>query len=530
MDETQKRRISAKEFLERNKRVGLGVLVVFFVLLVAYFSIIFLYKTNSDTAPESAPGILSTSTNTTFENLLPIFGKTEQSPAELDEDFLNNFGNPNSKLERVDGEDSTKVIKIEERPVAGYVVFDKPISIKNYIKNKPKICSEKVEPVLKRDEQSTTVLTFQNLLKSIEGFEETPTTGILDQETREKIYTFQKRYAEILYAKKTDKTPTRLIDTQTTHFLNLLCGNEKEKPDDFVQVPTLRYVVKETREIFDYNTDSKEKTQLEAKIAPGTQEALFSKSGNLAVFRKDLGGSVDSILYNIRNKSITHLENNITTIDFNDKESIYYGIPGYSGITIKGYDPLRNTAYKIASLPLNEWNLKAVGTKELFISNKPTAYAESIVMVLNTETRKLKQLAGPLSGLSLEKTNVPDFILLSVGGVGTSKTLLLNSKNRNLGDFGINTFAEKCAQNIFADGVFCAVPKQLPENFTYPDDWYKGKVRTEDMIVYKSLKGTTTKIVSALENRPFSVLQLNVTKNGIFFIDENSLNLYSLEI
>jgi hypothetical protein len=119
---------------------------------------------------------------------------------------------------------------------------------------------------------------------------------------------------------------------------------------------------------------------------------------------------------------------------------------------------------------------------------------------------------------------------MSIGGSGKIKTLLINNKTRNIGEFGISTFAEKCAQTVFADGVFCAVPKQLDNTFAYPDDWYKGKVFTEDVIMFKTIAGTSTKVISYLENKPLSVINLNVNKNGIFFMDENTLSLYSLEI
>jgi hypothetical protein len=444
---------------------------------------------------------------------------------------LSNF--KNSNLKDIDGSeagDNSKVIQIEKNPILGYTVFDKPITIKNYIKNKPKICDKKLEVVMKKDDKNPAVLSLQNTLKSIDDYTDTPITGVLDQETRDKLYIFQKRYADILYQKKQDKTPSRVIDVQTVHFLNLLCGFDKENKDDYVQVPTLRYALKETREIFDYNTDTKDKVRIDAKLATGTEDVVFSNDGQYAVYRRDLNGTIDSTFYNVRTKGVTHLENNITTMDFNSKNILYYGIPGYEGMTIKKYDPLANKSGKVATIPLNEWHLDVISDTEIGINSKPSAFADGIYMVLDVSTGKLKQLAGPLTGLSVQKTNLPDFSIMSIGGSGKIKTLLINNKTRNIGEFGISTFAEKCAQTVFADGVFCAVPKQLDNTFAYPDDWYKGKVFTEDVIMFKTIAGTSTKVISYLENKPLSVINLNVNKNGIFFMDENTLSLYSLEI
>jgi hypothetical protein len=534
MDETQKRKVSAKEFIEKNKRLGYGVVGIFVSLFIIYFAFVYFYTgTESESSNnQNQSAQTGTSEESFFGSLLPTFNFTEQTDPELENDFLNNFSNPNNI--RVEGQDiaddSSKIIKIEPRPVLGYTVFDKSVSIKNYIKNKPKICAAKIEPILTKEEKSTGVLNFQNTLRNITDYEDTPDTGILDEKTREKLFIFQTRYAEILYKNKSSKTPTRLVDKETAHFLNLLCNFDIENKDDYVQVPTLRYIVKESREIFDYNTDSKEKTAVGAKVATGTEDMTISKNGDYAVFRKEINGTIDSVFYNIRTKSVTHLENNITTLDFNDKNILIYGVPGSSGITIKSYNNVGNMVKKIATLPLNEWEIKSTLSDEIAIYSKPSAFADGIYMTLNTSTQKLRQLAGPLLGLSAQKTNVADFSILSVGGQGTTKTLLLNHKTRNVGDFGIRTFAEKCSQTIFADGVFCAVPKNLPEGLIYPDDWYKGKFYPEDILVYKSLSGTSTKTISYLENRPLSIVNLNVNKNGIFFIDENTFSLYSLEI
>jgi len=534
MDETQKRKISAKEFIEKNKTLGYGVIGIFVILFIIYFAFVYFYTSPTDqTLGENTQNQQTgLGEESFFGSLLPTFSFTEQTDPELENNFLSNFNNPNNPS--IGGgnssEDNSKIIKVEARPILGFTVFDKPISIKNYIKNRPRICTAKIEPVLTKEEKSTSVVSFQNTLRNMTDYEDTPDTGILDEKTREKLFVFQTRYAEILYKNKSNKTPTRLIDKETAHFLNLLCNFDIENKDDYVQVPTLRYVLKETREIYDYNTDSKEKTAVGAKVATGTEDMTISNNGDYAVFRKELNGTIDTIFYNIRTKSITHMENNISTLDFNDKNILYYGVPGSNGITIKSYNSVGNSVKKIASLPLNEWEIKSLSNEEIAIYSKPSAYADGIYMTLNTSTQKLRQLAGPLLGLSAQKTSVPGFSILSTGGRGTTKTLLLNNKTRNVGDFGISTFAEKCSQTIFADGIFCAVPKNLPEGLIYPDDWYKGKFFPEDYLVYKSLSGTTTKTISYLENRSISVLNLNVNKNGIFFIDENTFALYSLEL
>lgn len=529
MDETQRRKISAKEFIEKNKKVGLLVLGVFSLLFIVYFIFIYIYAKKTANPATTTD---NTSSNLLDQLLLPVFSEKDQNTGDNNDSFLNNLGNGGKILQNLGGgenNDNSKVVRVEDKPILSYVIFDKPVSIKNYIKNKPRICDQKIEPVLKKEDKSPAVLVLQNTLRSMDDYADTPQTGILDQATRDKLYVFQTRYEDVLYKNKTNNGPTRLVDKETAHLINLLCNFDTEKPDDYIQIPTVRYVLAENREIYDYSTDNKQKVQIDAKTATGTQDALFSKNGDFVVFRKDLNGVIDSIFYNIRTKSVTHLESNITTLDFNNN-LLVYGIPGEYGMTIKSYDYTTNISKKIADIPMNEWNLNVISQNEIGLSNKPSAYAESIYMILDVRTKKLRQVAGPFLGLAVQKTDSPDLTILSTGGLGKINTLLLNNKTRVVGDFGIKTFAEKCSSAIYADGVFCAVPTDLSENYIYPDDWYKGRFHTKDVIVYKALAGTTTKVISYLENRPLSLINLTVNKNGIFFIDENTFSLYSIEL
>jgi hypothetical protein len=534
MDETQRRKISAKEFLEKNSKLGLGIIGLFLFLLAIYVSFIFFYSAE----PDNTNGITASTTESlTTEFLFPIFSEPDTSTStEVDNSFLGNFGIGNQLIQNLDESDggqkndTSKIVQVENKPVLGYTTFLKNVSIKNFIKNKPKICDQKIEVVLEKEKQSPSVLALQNTLHGMEGYTDIPLTGILDQGTRDKLYVFQKRFGDIIYKKKSDTTPTRVIDKETAHFLNLLCDNDKENADDYVQIPTVRYVLKETRQIFDYDTNTKGKAEIEAKTATGTEDVTFSKDGNLVVFRRDLNGVIDSTFYNIKTRSITHLEPGITSLDFNENGLLVYGIQGVYGMSIKSFDYLTNSAKRVADIPLDEWNIFSISENEIGLYNKPTAFADGIFMILNTDTKKITHVAGPFLGLGVQKTDTKDLTILSNGSLGQTNTLLLNNRTRVLGELGLKTFAEKCSQTVFADGIFCAVPTNLSPNLIYPDDWYKQKFTSQDVIVYKSLMGTTTKIVSYLDNRPLSVVNLTVNKSGIFFVDENTLNLYSIEL
>jgi hypothetical protein len=561
MDETQKRKINAKEFLMEHKKVGFIVGIIFLSLFVIYIALVVFYSSLNDMSAESQfqnTGVIAPEQESFVDRLFPEF--REDSKEVLDENGLPVFGtstNPfvnviNGIAENIGiggavGEDAgVDAIEIEKDPVAGYVVFDKPTSIKKYIKNKPSLCLEKISVVNKKDEKSKAVENFQNTLKSIEGFGELEVTGVLDEKTREQIYIFQKRYSEILYKEKTNKEPTRLIDKETTHFINLLCSFDKEEKNDFINIPTLRYAKKSTREITDYNTQTKEKIPLNNRLATGTEEAVFSSDGKYVIFRSEgnsnlsgtgLGsrakkGEIVTEFINLENQNRQTLEKNITTLDFNKQGQVVYGVPENVSMSIKIYDPARQEVRRVATIPMREWNLFWLGdgtSGEIGIYNKPSAFADGILMTLNINTKKIERKTTPQAGFAAVKTNFTDFSIGSIGRDGDIRTVLINNKTKIIGDLGLRTFAEKCANTVVFDGVFCAVPKNISGSVVYPDDWYKQKYFSEDVLVYKTVAGTTTKIISTFDNRPFSVIKLQVHQNGIFFIEERSLSLYSVE-
>ena len=535
MDETQKRKLGAKEYIQDHRKfitLSITVFVLFFIIL---FIMLYLYSFFSGGINSGAnSGTTDTSTSTSITNLLPTFTETNvagnDSGNSLISDFtFNKIGSLLGVTNSLKSDDDTsKLFIIEDRPVSGFTTIDKKISIKNYIKDRPRVCDQKLSVFLQKDTKGKEVTNFQVMMHSLRGFEDTPQTDVLDEETRNKLYLFQKKYAEILYKNKADKEPTRLIDNETVHFLNLLCGFEAENKDDFLTYPNIRYVVKETGEVFDYNTDAKTLTKVQTPdTATSTEEVLFSKNSDFIVLRKQFKGNIETSLMNLKLNKTDRLENNILTADI-ATEKMIYGIQNGDSLKIKEISLKDEKTRDVASIPLTEWNLKYLDDSSILISLKPTAYAQSISMILDLKTASLKQIIKPTLGLSVQPTEIKDFVVYSDGGKGSMETFLVNTKTKTLGALTIPTIAEKCAKGIFMNGLFCATPKNLDSNYIYPDDYYKNKINTEDILLYKSLSGTTTKIVSYLENKPIDVLDLTVKDSGIFFRDKKTLKLYRL--
>ncbi len=533
MDETQKTKGNAKDYIKDHKRF-IGLSLVVFILFFLVLILIFLTYVYFPRSVNGNINIVDTSTSTSAGSLLPIFKETDLLNKESSTSLLTDFSirklgtilGAEDSLKSAD--DASKVYLIEDNPVSGFTTVEKKISIKNYIKDKPKVCGEKLTVYLQKDTKGKEVTNFQVLFRTISGFEDTPQTDILDEETRNRLYIFQKKYTEILYKNKTDKEPTKLIDKETVHFLNMLCDLEVENNDDFYTYSAVRYVVKETGKIFDYDTESKKIIPLSTPpTATSTEEVLFSKNADYIVLRKQLKGDIQTYLMNLKLNRTDRLEDNILTVDVG-AEKMVYGVQNGNYLQIKELTFKDEKIKNVTNVPLVDWNLKYLDDSTLILALKGTVYGESIAITLDIKSGFQKQLIKPTVGLAIQPTDISDLLIYSDGGKGSLQTYLVNTKTKTFGPITIPTLAEKCAQGIFLNGIFCAVPKDLNQNYLFPDDYYKNKINTEDILVYRKLTSTSTKIVSYFENKPFDVIDLNIKNSGIFFRDKKTLKLYKL--
>ncbi len=533
MDETQKRKTGAKEYIIDHRKFLILSLVVFFLFFVSLFLILFIYSYFYSSSNTSHVAV-DQSTTTSTTKLLPTFTETNTDTSNNNNSLLSNFtfnkvsallGLENSLKE---SDDNSKLFIIEDRPVSGFAMVDKQISIKNYIKDKPKVCDQKLSVFLQKDEKGKEVTNFQVMMHNLKDFEDTPQTDILDEATRNKLTILQKKYANILYKNKSSKDTTGLIDKETVHFLNLLCNFEQETKGDFLSYQNIRYLVKETGEIFDYDPDSKKVTKLVIPdSATNTEEILFSNNSDYMILRKQFRGEVETYFMNLKLNRTDKLENNILTLDLSSEKMIY-GTQNGDRLKIVEMD-LRDRKIKaVANIPLVDWNIKYLNNSTLLISLKGTAFAESLSMTLDLKTNSLKQLIKPTLGLSVQPTEINNLVIYSDGGKGNMQTYLVDTKTRTVGALAIPTLAEKCAKGIFLEGIFCATPKNLNDNYIYPDDYYKNKINTEDILLYKNLNGSTAKVVSYFENKPIDVLDMVVNDSGVFFRDKKTLKLYRL--
>ena len=179
-----------------------------------------------------------------------------------------------------------------------------------------------------------------------------------------------------------------------------------------------------------------------------------------------------------------------------------------------------------------EWPLGS----DIFLREKPSGLAESSLYSLNTLSKSFNKVIADVYGFSVKWSPKGDKILYSE----------TNSKGGNIGIFiadrngankksaEISTLAEKCVWSQDLRYVFCAVPKNIKDAKTLPDDFYKGTFISDDEF-YKINLGTGEKTnlleeENLTETYDASDLFLSPQENYLFFINKGNGLLYSIKL
>ncbi len=545
MDESKKQENNflknIQMFFNVNQKIIVILSVIFFLVFTTILLLLMYFKRQqaiTENALLQTENLQNNTNGTNISNvntsLFPTFkenidSNTNTSTNTVSTDFFSNTddsggSNPLSGTENITA--------IELRPVIGFTLVNQKISIKEFITKKPTSCLQKIE-IAKKDESSENVNNIQKTLASFPGLKKQELTQKLDEHTRDNIYILQKRYNSIIYQNSgsKDKEPNRIVDKETAHFLNILCGFEREGDNEFVFIPIVRYVLKETGDVVEFNTKTKQKSKFKLDVPALPEEILFSNDGNFVVYRwQDDKGIVKSKVINIKNNISIDLEDSIRTISFSPEGRLAYGVKNADNLDIYTYDIFGQKKTFLSSIPLTEWFLDWIDNQNIRITSKPSALATGISITLDIKNKKFIQDISPLIGLNTKTLSNKIFTLVQTGGVGSSELLLLNNETKNLSTLDIQSFIEKCSKNILKNGIFCAVPDLINKVTLYPDDWYKERFHTKDKIVYVSFEGGNKTDIAALTDKNVSVKDINVSNAGIFYRDTKNFGLYSLSV
>lgn len=300
----------------------------------------------------------------------------------------------------------------------------------------------------------------------------------------------------------------------------------------------VRYVERPTGHMFETTTASLQKNRISNTTIPGTQEVLWMENGESVILRYL---NEDGVLKSFRGdiSEETELvdggfwEDNITNIAINNNgENVFYIIKNGDSVegVLSDVDNVKTNS--IFSLPIFDWTAQWVGNS-LLLTTKASNNIEGSLYKVNTTNGVFSKLLSRKGLITLASPDL-NYILYSISDDRETNLFIYNVSKKTSTVAPFRTLADKCVWGKDSKMVYCASPFQTPQNATYPDDWYKGKVSFSDDIWSLVIETNTDKLIfdGEEEGKNFDIINLQINTKGdtILFVDKKSLLLWSLKI
>lgn len=186
----------------------------------------------------------------------------------------------------------------------------------------------------------------------------------------------------------------------------------------------------------------------------------------------------------------------------------------------------RNNSITVLDFPFTDLISQWVNPSIIAIYPKPSYYRDGFLFFLNPLSGDLRKIMGDIKSFNVKVNPSGTKILYSHANRENTPNLSLYDIENNTYKNITTSFIDKCFWSSEDKSLFmCAVPK-VTYSYIYPDDWYKGKYKSEDLLV---IFDQDEIIGEDILPQPVDIEILKQQPEGsiIFFKDKKTSNLWS---
>ena len=167
---------------------------------------------------------------------------------------------------------------------------------------------------------------------------------------------------------------------------------------------------------------------------------------------------------------------------------------------------------------------------QIIILEKSSGLLETTAWIYHQKNKTLTPLFEGVIGLSLNWSADGEQILkFQIDPKTRQPNLTLINQTTGLAlELPWVTFPEKCL--IEEEVLYCAVPRELPANFNWPDDYLKRRFYPQDKIIKLTLKTSDIEIVEDGIIQIIDATDLKVIKQELYFTNRRDGKVYKLNI
>ncbi|MEK7162310.1 MAG: hypothetical protein AAB730_00435 [Patescibacteria group bacterium] len=284
----------------------------------------------------------------------------------------------------------------------------------------------------------------------------------------------------------------------------------------------VRYIEKSSGHVFEMDFDGGNKQRISNTTIPGIFEVVWSGTGGRAILKYLSGEKLNILSANFTGSSTqgSFLSPDIKDALFSLKgDRIAYVIEAPDEtLVITAAPDNKNQTVRLRT-PHSSWKILWPEDNNLYLLTSPSAYLDGFLYKINLASGNFTKTLGPKPGL-----------LASLNGANWFISEADTDNKTVISSLAIKTLPEKCAWSKKSkDVILCGVPLSLPAGI-YPDDWYKGKISFDDVIIKMNLSGGSASSVLIPENADVINPVLSEDETLLFFINKKDGTLWRVKL
>lgn len=291
------------------------------------------------------------------------------------------------------------------------------------------------------------------------------------------------------------------------------------------------YVEQGTGHIYHINFSSGGETLISGTTLPKTYKAVFSEGGAYvaittledevpktvvgSVTTENGGGALEGSL----------LPPGSTEIEFGTATAtVMYLLENVTGSVGYVYDIGKKTSTQVFAIPLRD--VRVIWGNPVYIYTSPSTYQNGHIYMLKSGALSYVTRGAP--GLLGFRYN-NDLLVTEKLSNGNVVTYVNGNEDERL---ALYVVPEKCV--VAESGLFCGVPREIPQGQSFPDNWYKGSITLSDSLWSIDVDGGTADPLSDFleeSGREIDVKKIGTNETGeyIYFINKNDNTLWMFD-
>lgn len=293
----------------------------------------------------------------------------------------------------------------------------------------------------------------------------------------------------------------------------------------FASSSIVRYVERGTGHMYEINLDSGVETQISLTTFPQTVKAIFSPKATevalISYIQYEQKVSIGAINSDTEQIEVIAFPYNAQNISFADETTVYFTLEEDKKTTGYTYNLEAHSQLKLFTTQLQDiivWGSDVSG--EMYIQTKPTKYLEGYLYTISENV--LTAVTSPAYGLT-SFINGEYIITSEVKDLSYVSQWLHDDTSTNQ---PILMIKEKCVFDpIEVAKTWCASP--LETNSDYLENWYKGKLTSQDYLWSTSLDAQSSTLIgdlSTLSGRTIDVTDISINTDGAILLFGNKID------